>query len=281
MFLPIQNKLLLAVLKVLLSVALWVILFVLFTNIISIFNTNFSLYAPSFAFILTSYLMMLFFERKANWSLGIRRLNAIKSFGYGLLIGVLVPIIAVGTLLLLNSVTLKINDFRFTEIVKLTVIFLFVAIGEEIYFRGYIFGLLNKHQSTTIAIIVNSVFFTLAHLINPNIFSKSFPYLFLEMINILLLAYLFSITRYFTNSIWMPIGIHFILNVLQSSVFGFTNGGKQVDSLSIVCGIKYNLLNGNGFGLESSLILTFVVFITIVWVNYHYHYKKNCTTNLY
>ena len=71
----------------------------------------------------------------------------------------------------------------------------------------------------------------------------------------------------------MPIGIHFFMNFLQSSIFGFLNGGKQLNSIfSVLYGNK-TLWNGGGYGLESSLVFTtvlsFSLFVILIF------YKKS------
>ncbi len=234
-------------------------------------------FATPFAFIMGSFLMF-HFSKIQNQENNITLVKAIRTFVNGTLIGICIPSLCVLLLLLFDFVNLSITYVAITDYFKIILLFLTVALGEEYYFRGYIYDLL-KQYSTNVVIISNSLFFAIIHLINPASFSKPISFIIIEMVNIFLLAVLFSITRYQTRSIWMAIGMHFTINLVQSAIFGFANGGKQVASVTTITPIANSVWNGNHFGLESSLILTIVTLLFILFVKYHYNTKQKSSFN--
>lgn len=261
--------------KVILSIFIWVILSISFSLLLKDLRVGCTAFATSISFMATSLLMNLFFEKNDSKNIKVSLYKNLRSFGNGLLIGIWIPLLSVIILLLLNLVELKINEFQLASIPIVILLLLFTAVGEEFFFRGYVYGVFTKF-STSAAIASNSVLFSVAYLINPNSFSKPIQYLIIEMVNILLFGFLFSLVRFYTKQIWSAIGIHFMVNVLQSVMFGFLNGGKQVVSFTTASIIKGNVWNGYNYGIESSLILTTILLITISLVILHYHnIKKN------
>lgn len=254
--------------KGLLSLLLCIGLLLFFSIILQAIFPSATEFATPFAFIIGSFLMFHFFKIQ-NQEKSITIGRASRTFVNGTVIGIWIPCFCVLLLLLFDFVDLTITYESINDYFKITLLFLSVAIGEEYYFRGYIYDLF-KQNSTNVAIIGNSLFFAIIHLINPASFSKPISFIIIEMANIFLLAVLFSITRYYTRSVWMAIGMHFTMNMIQSAIFGFANGGKQVASVTTITPITNSVWNGSHFGLESSLMLTLVTVLFIALVKFHY-----------
>ena len=145
-------------------------------------------------------------------------------------------------------------------------LFIFVAIGEEVLFRGYILKNLMTSFNKYVALIVSSILFALIHGLNPNIDLFSLTNLFLAGI-LLGLSYLY------TKNLWFPIALHLSWNLFQS-LFGFNVSGQDFYSLVEFNIIENNLLNGGAFGFEGSILSILFQLVVIFSIGYYYTRKK-------
>ncbi len=217
---------------------------------------------PHLSMCLTALLLKLVLDRRKEWAVGWQDQLAVNHTMSGALIITIVMAVAMSFMLIAGNTELVEQSWGMNVMLWQVIIFLLVAIGEEWLFRGYLFCLYQHHVGVKAAIFVNSLIFTGIHLINPNAFSRPLAFILTEMTNIFLLSLLMSIARAYSRSLWMPIGLHFTMNFLQSSIFGFINGGKNVESLFYLVYENKTIWNGAGYGLESSLIFTAVLIIT-------------------
>ncbi len=219
---------------------------------------------------LSAWLMVVWFERKRELSIGWRDARGAGQGFVGVVSGAMIIGLGALVMLLTNTIDVRLNDWTWQAIAVQTLLFLAVAMGEEWLFRGYLFGLYQQAFSARTAVWVSSAMFTAIHLINPNAMSRPMEHIAIEMVNIMLMAILMARSRLAAGSLWMPIGLHVALNVLQSTVFGFVNGGKEVDSLFRIEYDSLNVWNGASHGLESSLIFTPVLLLAVLvtgWVS--------------
>lgn len=119
---------------------------------------------------------------------------------------------------------------------------------------------LSNRTSLIIAIIINSVMFSLLHLLNPGI-------TLLAIINIILFGVFASIYVLRTNNIWGACAIHSIWNFLQGNFYGFEVSGINTNNsiLSFTALENGSLINGGIFGMEGGLAVTLVLIIFIVY----------------
>ena len=211
---------------------------------------------------LTALFLYLLFERSKGWKMGWRDRHAGSHMFTGIIMISIVLAVTMSMMLLNGEVSLGEQPWSWKALMMSSILFLLVAIGEEWLFRGYFFGLYKERLGVKAAIILNSCLFTVIHLGNPNSISRPMEHIAIEMVNIFLIAVLMSMARAYTGSLWMPIGIHFCMNFLQSGIFGFLNGGKKVESLFHIIYENKNIWNGAGHGLESSLIFTSVLILS-------------------
>ena len=87
------------------------------------------------------------------------------------------------------------------------------AVGEELFFRGAVQGLLGRKFSYHIAIAISALFFALGHM-QP-----------LSVLPILFMGVLFGYLRHWTGSIWIPIALHLINNA-AALASAYLNEGK-------------------------------------------------------
>ena len=130
--------------------------------------------------VLTSAVILLFFERRPFSDLGLTLKGHARGLWYGLLAAILLYLIGFGLSLALGEV--EVTGFQFDPLNLLaTFVFcLLVALAEEIMMRGYILGrLLHTRMNKFLSLFVSALLFALLHLFNPNL-------AFLPMLNLVL-----------------------------------------------------------------------------------------------
>ncbi|MDG5813864.1 type II CAAX endopeptidase family protein [Chitinispirillales bacterium ANBcel5] len=146
------------------------------------------------------------------------------------------------------------------------ILFLLVAISEELLLRGYLQGILKKHFGVKAAIIAGSLLFSLLHIGNPDIMQNPIPLIVLFIAGIL-----FGVSREVTGGLWVPIGIHFTWNLFQGHIYGFEVSGMDFSPAVIeIERTGHQLVSGGNFGLEGSLI-TLLFLIGAVYLHWRYY----------
>ena len=154
------------------------------------------------------------------------------------------------------------------HIVSAFFLFLSVATGEEIMFRGVLFRWIDEKWGFMVALIISSVLFGIIHIFEPNATLWSSLAIAVEAGLLLGAAY-----KYF-GTLWVPIGIHWAWNFTQGNIFGFEVSGKDVgESLLKATVSGPDFLTGGGFGAEASLIAFLLGFILSAW--YIWKISKN------
>lgn len=90
--------------------------------------------------------------------------------------------------------------------------------SEEMWIRGFMYERINVRYPLWLAILVNGVFFGLMHSFNDGatVFAIA---------EIAVCGVAFSISKWYTGSIWFPMGIHTAWNFTQNYLFGLPNSG--------------------------------------------------------
>ncbi|MGV3466021.1 MAG: CPBP family intramembrane glutamic endopeptidase [Heyndrickxia sp.] len=131
--------------------------------------------------------------------------------------------------------------------------FIFVALNEELFFRGYIISILKPSNSKVVIYLVSAVIFSCAHILNENV-------KLLGLINIVLIGLLFAYMFLKTNRLWMPVGYHLTWNFFQGNVWGFQVSGTTTKSV-LQPEIQDSILTGGSFGPEAGLLTTIVIIV--------------------
>ena len=112
------------------------------------------------------------------------------------------------------------------------------------------------------AIIGNSLFFGLLHLLNDGI-------TVLSIVNIVVVAIFFSLIVYYTDSMWCVFMAHTVWNYTQNIIFGLPNSGIvsvfsifRLDASTAVNSFAYNV----GFGIEGTVVADLVLILAAVAV---------------
>ena len=202
-----------------------------------------------------------------NGNISVYKKLCTLPIGWGIaaiLFGTIIPV-----LFLVKVYTIRNYNLNFTSQVEGLSLFLLVAISEEIASRGILYRLLSDRWNPSIALIVSSLLFGFMHLFNTGGTAWS-------SLSIALTAgWLLGISYAYHRTIWVPIGMHWAWNYLESCVFGFPVSGNPITFIPIVTPIVSgpDILTGGVFGLEASII-TVIIAIIIATAYTALYFKK-------
>ena len=169
--------------------------------------------------------------------------------GTGILIGLGYFVVIVAIMMALGYYSVKGFGKDVTGILDAFFMFLIVAIGEEVMFRGVLFRWIDEKFGFAAALIASALVFGLVHISNPGATWWSSVAIAIEAGLLLGAAYKYS------GTLWLPIGIHWAWNFSQGNIFGFeVSGGDAGATLLIPYVDGPELLTGGDFGAEASII---------------------------
>ncbi|SDF12465.1 hypothetical protein SAMN04488542_10618 [Fontibacillus panacisegetis] len=248
--------------KILLGFTMSIIFIVIISTILTMTGAmqewNMQLITPT-GMIFGGLLVYFIFERKNKWSIGFRQTRLGINLIEGMASGILFISLAFLGIWILGGI--HIDHFQFDAIAwnllgTQFVVFLFVAVGEELLCRGYFQGLIKHNYGLRPAIYVPSIIFALLHLGNPGILMNPLP-----LLNIFLVGVLFALTRELTQGLWFPIGFHLTWNLFQGNVFGFAVSGTDPGGFMTIAPQGSSLISGGTFGAEGSFITTIILIV--------------------
>ena len=259
--------------KWLLLFAAGFILFTLSYAIISIptaLDEKFRMPLWIFAFlcIVSSALGLLLYARWWKWTgktaardLPVRRLLPDTGAGFG--IGLVFFVLVTGCIALCGCYKVTGIGSDWNALARALFLFLVVAVGEEVLFRGIVFRMIDERWGTPAALIVSALIFGFVHITNDNATVWSSVAIAVEAGLLLGAAYKWA------GSLWVPIGIHWAWNFFQGPVFGFAVSGNETRSLlkAVIEGPEW--LTGGPFGAEASVpafVLGLSLAIVFLWI---------------
>lgn len=188
-------------------------------------------------------------ERRALSEL--RGPGAVRELGAGLAVGAAMFLAAVGVLLAVGSYE-PTGAGDWTILAKSFTEMVFVALVEEILFRGVLFRLPERSLGTWIALPLSAAIFALAHLPNAGI-------TVLAVLNTALAGLMFAAAYLVTRRLWLPVGAHFAWNFISDGMFSLPTSGHPARGLlqGRLTGPEW--LTGGAYGLEGSAITLVVM----------------------
>ena len=154
-------------------------------------------------------------------------------------------------------------------------IYLLAAVIEEITARGILFRLITDKWNVVAGLVVSSIIFGLVHLFNPNATA-------LSCLRIAITGgWLCAIAYAYHRTLWVPIGIHWAWNYIQSNIFEHSVPGSALNSPPILIlaskGVKFPA--GIEFDTEVSIISTAIgVAISVVYTILYFKKKTRIKT---
>jgi uncharacterized protein len=169
----------------------------------------------------------------------------------------------------------QLNNTSASTIISGLATFVFVAIVEELLFRGFVFQRLIESFGEWPAQLIIAGLFLLTHLNNPGMVANI---KLLASLNIFIASILIGLAFIKTNCLGMPLGIHFMANCMQGTVLGFgVSGNDEAGIFRPQFSQAPIWLTGGAFGVEASLFgLVCLIVITVAF--YIRSYPKKYTT---
>jgi hypothetical protein len=214
----------------------------------------------NFSMLVSAWLFRKFADRRSFVSLGFQWGGRLALWGVLTAFGV----IAAGTLVLLICGWLKFGGVAFAPGSFLYNVLLFgiVALGEELFFRGYMLNNLLQSFKPWLALGISALFFMSVHLQNPGATTTVLPVLMAITGGVL-----FGLNYIYTKNLWFGIALHFTWNFLQGPVFGFNVSGASSTSVFSSATNGPSLLTGGTFGYEGSVLCIALSILAIVVLN--------------
>ena len=212
---------------------------------------------------LASWICQLLRRKPLAELLGTINLRWFRELCLGGLMGSALMLIPALIMWLFGWVDWQWNPTGLPTLPSVVLLFAGVAIAEELLFRGFIFQRLISGLGQWPAQVILAGYFLLTHLNNPGMTGDA---KLLAGINIFLASILFGLAFIRTRSLAMPLGLHFMANLIQGGVLGFgVSGTDQTGLLKPIFAEVPEWLTGGTFGLEASVPgLIFVIGVLIL-----------------
>lgn len=185
---------------------------------------------------------------------------ALKQIGKGFLIGIAYFSIIVIVLFAIGSYRVESIQFNYIDILIIFLLYLIVAIGEELIFRGILFRLIDQRWNAVVAYISSALIFGFMHLPQGTVWSS---------VAIAIEAgLLFGAVYKYSGNLWMPIGIHWSWNFFEGPVYGFFVSGtnsENVDTIIKPIITGPDIITGGSFGPEASIVSVVLGSVLSIW----------------
>lgn len=233
-----------------------------FAEFITENNLFFALVIYSTAITLVlAYIFARKFLKRSNLSLGLVDSNKIKSYGKGILLGFgLLSIIV-----LLLRLTGFAEIIRNTKTFKLKLFLVFLpawliqGFEEEFLLRSILMNQMAAGGKIKVAIIANSLIFSIFHLGNTGFNLMAF-------VNIFLVGLVFSLIFYLNGSIYTSAAAHSFWNMTMANIYGITVSGNSPTGVNLF-NTKLTgptIISGGSFGIEGSIVTSLVLLVVLI-----------------
>lgn len=199
-------------------------------------------------------------DKKSFANISFDKTNMVKDIVLGLAMGFVIILSGFSILVLTHQLQFIDIKFNALNLLYSVGIFVFVAVSEEVFTRGYILRNLAFSFNKYMALVVSALIFSLMHLANPNANLVGLSIIFLSGL-VLGLPYLY------TKNLWFPIALHFSWNFFQGPIFGFNVSGLNFYKLIETKYATANNWNGGEFGFEGSIVAVFFLLcaLTVIY----------------
>lgn len=160
-----------------------------------------------------------------------------------------------------KDISLQYDSFQPIAFVLIFIAVFVQSSAEELVCRGFLYQRLRRsYRHPAVAIIGNSLLFSILHLTNEGV-------TVLSVLNIFIVGILFSFMVYYMDSIWCAMSMHTMWNFTQNIIFGLPNSGIvspysvfRLDTSTANDSFAYNV----GFGIEGTLFADIILILACV-----------------
>jgi membrane protease YdiL (CAAX protease family) len=144
------------------------------------------------------------------------------------------------------------------------ILFVFAAAAEEMLFRGYPLQTLTRANLAWLGVLLTSVPFAAVHLNNPHAV-PGFTFL-----NTALAGVWLAVAYLRTRSLWLPLGLHWAWNWVQSSLLGLpVSGIERISPAPLLHAMNAgpDWLTGGSYGIEGGAACTVALLVStlVIW----------------
>lgn len=158
-----------------------------------------------------------------------------------------------------GSINFSKGEFSWEFFLFYLLVIFVLAFFEEYLFRGYYFNITKHHVGMVPAIVISSIFFSFAHVFNPNID-------ILSISNIFGFGILLAVIYGYVKNLYFITGFHFGWNFLNIFL-GFNVSGMEFFGLPFKARLVFknnSLISGGQFGAEGSILTSIILIISIM-----------------
>ena len=209
-------------------------------------------------------------QKRSYISMGFVKEGAVSKYLVGMLLGAAMLVVIYAIFYILG-VAGSISYGGFDYFIPLFFFgFLIQSTAEEVLMRGYFMNSIAARSNIPLAVILNSAFFMILHILNPGV-------TLISTANIFLIGLVFSVLFLLTENIWLVSGIHFFWNFASGCLLGSNVSGMQTKSVLHIPLVGSDFLAGGDFGVEGSIVTTIVgiVFLAVLTVFYIKRERKS------
>ena len=187
----------------------------------------------------------------------------LQQLGLGLLLGAGLMAVPALLLTLLGQISWQWQGLTPTALAAALLLFVGVAVTEELTFRGFMFQRLIDGVGSAAAQLLMAAYFVLNH---ADALKQGDSWNYLALVNIFIASLLFGLAYLRTKSLAMPIGLHLMANFTQGTVLGFGVSGSAEQGMlnPVLASGSPDWLTGGSFGLEAS-VPGLVAVIALCW----------------
>ena len=210
---------------------------------------------------LATYFFVKVYQKRTAKSMGLVSDNKIKSYFLGIGISFIMLSLAFSLAVFFDGYDIKVNTENVNPLVFVFFIFGWMCQGfeEEFIVRSAIMNYFASRSGVFVGIVSNSLIFAILHLGNSS-------FNLLAFINLFIIGLVFSMLFYLTDNIYTSAGAHSMWNFMQANIVGINVSGIISSKNSIFNSnpTGYSLISGGEFGIEASILVTFVGLISLV-----------------
>lgn len=218
-----------------------------------------------YGYIITIITAIIFVKKinKSNISeLGFSK--KVTDYLKGSILAILSLAIILGILIILGQISFE----GLNKGVDIKYVFLFFGgfiiqgTMEEVLCRGFLMNKLNKKIGMHLSILVSFIAFSFPHF--SSFFGEGILIAIIAIINLLLVTYVFSYLMLKYKNIYACSGFHSIWNFILFGIIGLNLSGTTNEFSLLSFNANKNFLMGGSYGIEASIITTFILLILVL-----------------
>ena len=218
------------------------------------------IYSTAITLIL-AYIFARKILKRSNLSLGLVDNKKVLNYGKGILLGfgLLSLIVLILNLSGFAEITPKLSDFNLKLFLIFVLAWLIQGFEEEFLLRSILMNQLAAGGKIEVAMIANSLIFSIFHLGNTG-------FNVLAFVNVFLMGLVFSLIFYLKDSIYLVGAAHSFWNMTMANIYGITVSGNSPTGVNLF-NTKLTgptIISGGSFGIEGSIVTSLVLLVVLI-----------------